>query len=39
LPWAADSLGHASLLFRRYGRLVALVRGGGMRHIIVIDRD
>jgi len=33
LPWAADSLGHASLLFRRYGRLVALVRGGGMRHI------
>jgi cytochrome P450 len=33
LPWAADSLGHASMLFRRYGRLVALVRGGGMRHI------
>jgi cytochrome P450 len=33
LPWAADSLGHASLLFRRYGRLVTLVRGGGMRHI------
>lgn len=32
-PWAADSLGHASLLFRRYGRVVALVRGGGMRHI------
>jgi len=33
LPWGADSLGHASLLFRRYGRIVALVRGGGMRHI------
>jgi cytochrome P450 len=33
LPWGADSLGHASLLFRRYGRVVALVQGGGMRHI------
>lgn len=33
LPWAADSLGHASLLFRKYGHVVALVRGGGMRHI------
>lgn len=33
LPWGADSLGHASKLFREYGRVVALVRGGGMRHI------
>lgn len=33
LPWAEDSLGHASKLFREYGRVVALVRGGGMRHI------
>lgn len=33
LPWGADSLGHASRLFRRYGKVVALVRGGGMRHI------
>jgi len=33
LPWARDPLGHASLLFRRYGRLVALVRGGGVRLI------
>jgi cytochrome P450 len=33
LPWAEDSLGHASKLFREYGRVVALVRGGGTRHI------
>jgi cytochrome P450 len=33
LPWAEDSLGHATKLFRDYGRVVALVRGGGMRHI------
>lgn len=33
VPWAEDSLGHASKLFREYGRVVALVRGGGMRHI------
>lgn len=33
LPWAADSLGHAGRLFERYGRVVALVRGGGTRHI------
>lgn len=33
LPWGADSLGHASKLFQQYGRVVALVRGGGMRHI------
>lgn len=33
LPWADDSLGHASKLFREYGRVVALVRGGGTRHI------
>lgn len=33
LPWAADTLGHASMLFRRHGRLVAVVRGGGTRHI------
>lgn len=33
LPWGADSLGHAGRLFERYGRVVALVRGGGTRHI------
>lgn len=33
LPWAADPLGHASRLFDTYGTTVALVRGGGMRHI------
>jgi cytochrome P450 len=33
IPWAKDSLGHASHLFERYGPVVALVRGGGMRHI------
>jgi cytochrome P450 len=33
LPWGADSLGHAGRLFKQYGRVVALVRGGGMRHI------
>lgn len=33
IPWAADSLGHAGRLFQRYGPIVALVRGGGMRHI------
>jgi len=33
LPWAEDSLGHASKLFREYGRVVALVQGGGTRHI------
>ena len=33
LPWAEDSLGHASRLFAEYGRVVALVRGGGTRHI------
>src|SRR5690606_2654490 len=33
IPWAGDSLGHARHLFRRYGQLVALVHGGGTRHI------
>lgn len=33
LPWAKDPLGHASRLFDTYGDVVALVRGGGMRHI------
>jgi len=33
LPWAEDSLGHASKLFQKYGRVVALVQGGGTRHI------
>lgn len=33
LPWAEDSLGHAARLFQEYGRVVALVRGGGTRHI------
>lgn len=32
-PWGRDSLGHAARLFREYGPVVALVRGGGTRHI------
>ena len=33
LPWAKDSLGHATKLFAEYGDLLALVKGGGTRHI------
>jgi cytochrome P450 len=33
LPWAEDSLGHATRLFNKYGPVTALVRGGGTRHI------
>ncbi|MCH2108630.1 MAG: cytochrome P450 [Polyangiaceae bacterium] len=38
LPWAGDSLGHASRLFDEFGPVVALVQGGGTRHISK-DRD
>lgn len=31
--WGDDSLGHARALFQKYGRVVALVKGGGTRHI------
>lgn len=33
VPWGQDSLGHSWRLFERYGPIVALVRGGGTRHI------
>lgn len=37
LSWGDDSLGHARALFEKYGRVVALVKGGGTRHIAPDD--